>query len=101
MTVDGFREMVWVEDSHAVGGALREFRARIGADREFCPGNGAAYEFRFRGGADREFCLGNGVACEFRLRGGADREFGAGGGPIVLGGEGWTTAWPFRDARRS
>ena len=37
MTVDGFREMVWVDYSHTVGGALEEFRGGSGADREFRP----------------------------------------------------------------
>jgi hypothetical protein len=43
MAVDGFREMVWVDYSHTVGGALRRFRGGSGADCEFRP----------RGRADR------------------------------------------------
>jgi hypothetical protein len=41
MTVDGFREMVWVEHFHTVAGALRKFLAWSGVDGKFRPGRGA------------------------------------------------------------
>ena len=73
MTVDSFREMVWVDYSQTVGRALREFRARSGADRRFRPRGRADRELCTRGGANRELCTRGGANRELCARGGADR----------------------------
>jgi hypothetical protein len=76
MTVDSFREMVWVDYSRADGGALREFSTRRGSHCEFRPRE-AYGELCPGGGAHRELCPG----------GGAHRELCAGGGSTALGEE--------------
>lgn len=71
MTVDGFVEIAELNSLRAGGKALRDLRPRGGDYRELRP------------------------------RGGDYREFGAGGDWSTIGGEDWTVARSFGDARRS